>query len=157
MKKLKTIWQIFVGRPKRAIFIFRISSWFYNRGFKVLGQFFWSLNITLHAIDISPTAKIGRNFRIAHTVGTVIGGEVVIKDNVTIYQNVTLGTKGNRSKGRTYPTIENNVCLYPGCVIVGAITIGENAIVAPNAVVIRNVSPDSTAVGIPATESINSK
>lgn len=157
MVKLKTIWQIVIGRPKRAVFIFRLSSWFYSKKIKFLGQFFWSLNVALHSIDIAPQAIIGKNFRIAHTVGIVIGGGVVIEDNVTIYQNVTLGTKGSKSEGNTYPIICSNTLLYPGCVVVGSVKIGENSVVAPNSVVIRNISPNSIAMGIPAVEKSNVK
>jgi len=107
-----------------------------------------SLGITLNSCDISPGAKIGKDIYFCHTVGIVIGSNVVIGDNVTIYQNVTLGTKDGISLD--YPIIENNVMLFAGCVIAGSVRIGENSIVGANSVVLKDIPPDSIAVGIPA-------
>ena len=150
MQTLKKIYQIMVGRSIRAVVIFRISSWCYRNHLKLFGQLFWSLNVILHAIEISPLAIIGKNFRIAHTVGTVIGAGTVIGNNVIIYQNVTLGSKEDDHGNLTYPRIGDNVKIFPGSVVIGAIEIGENGIVAPNAVVLKNVPPNNKAMGIPA-------
>lgn len=148
MKKAKIIYRILVGRSVRAVLLYRLSSWCYKNRLKLFSQIFWSLNVMLHSLEISPLAVIGKNFKISHTVGIVIGAGTVIGDNVTIYQNVTLGAKGEGSD--KYPTLGNDVKIYPGAVVVGNILIGDNATVAPNAVVIHNVPSNYKAMGIPA-------
>ena len=77
--------------------------------------------------------------------GIIIGDRVQIGDNCNIYQHVTLGQKNGQ-----YPIIGNNVTMYPGCVIIGGITVGDNVVVAPNAVVIQDVPADTIVGGIPA-------
>lgn len=100
--------------------------------------------------EISFQAEIGNHFILAHPVSVVIGAGVVIKNNVTIFQNVTIGSHGKgKLEQKKYPTIENNVTIYAGAVIIGGITIGENSIVGANTVVNIDVPPNSIAVGIP--------
>ncbi len=96
-------------------------------------------------ILIGDNAQIGNGFSICHFEGIVIGGKVKIGDNCNIYQQVTIGQKNNK-----YPLIGDDVTLYPGCKVIGGITIGNNVKIAPNAVVINNIPDNSIAVGIPA-------
>jgi serine O-acetyltransferase len=99
-------------------------------------------------IDIHPGATIGRGFFIDHGTGVVIGGTAVVGDNVTIYQGVTLGgTSLQRTK--RHPTLGNNVTVGSGAAILGDITIGDNSKIGANSVVVRDVPPNSTVVGIP--------
>jgi len=108
-------------------------------------------NVVLNGCEISFAAKIGSGFKMQHTVGIVIGHEVIAGSNLNIYQNVTIGKrKGHYLNGREYPIIGNNVTLYPGSVIIGPITIGDNVVIGANAVVINNVISNSIAIGIPA-------
>jgi serine O-acetyltransferase len=100
-------------------------------------------------IDIHPAARFGRRVFIDHGVGVVIGETAVIGDDVLIYQQVTLGGVST-NKGKRHPTIENNVVIGAGSKVLGNITIGENSKVGANSVVIKDVPPDSTAIGIPA-------
>lgn len=143
---MKLIYQFMIGRSVRAVILFRISSFFYNNKLKVIGQLFWSLNLMLHSLEISPKAKIGKKFVIAHTPGIVIGGGTIIGNNVKIYQNVTLGV----DKNKKYPIVCDGVTIYPGAVIIGGIKIGEGATIGANAFVNKNVEAHSVVVGVPA-------
>lgn len=146
---MKKFYHILMGKSIRAVYIYRISSWFYKKKIKPFGQVFWSLNVALHGIEISPLAKVGSNFRLAHTVGTVIGDGAIIGDNVTIYQNVTLGSK-LYDKELKYPTLGNGVSIYPGSIIIGDIKVGDNAVIGANSVVLRDVPSGAVVAGSPA-------
>lgn len=99
-------------------------------------------------IEIHPGAHIGRGLFIDHGMDVVIGETAIVGDNVLLYQGVTLGGTG-KEKGKRHPTIENNVVVGAGAKILGNITIGENSYIGANAVVIKDVPPKSTVVGIP--------
>ena len=103
----------------------------------------------LTGIEIHPGATIGRRFFIDHGMGVVIGETTVIKDDVLMYQGVTLGGTG-KEHGKRHPTIMSNVVIGAGAKILGNITIGENVRVGAGSVVIDNVPEHSTVVGIPA-------
>ncbi len=95
-----------------------------------------------------PSARIGPGLLLPHPVGIVVGDDVEIGDNATIYQHVTLGQRGARDQ--SYPVIGHNVVIYAGAVIIGNITIGDGAVIGANAVVTGDVPAGATAVGIPA-------
>jgi serine O-acetyltransferase len=100
-------------------------------------------------IEIHPGAKVGRRVFIDHGMGVVIGETAVIKDGCTLYHGVTLGgTSWN--KGKRHPTLEPGVVIGAGAKVLGPITVGEGAKIGSNAVVVREVPPGATAVGIPA-------
>ncbi len=132
-----------------AIFWHRIAHRLYLRGFKVLSRVIMGVSQIITNIDIHPAARIGRRVFIDHGIGVVIGETAVIGNDVTIYQGVTLGGV-NLTKGKRHPTIEDGVVIGSGAKILGNITIGANAKIGANSVVIKNVPADSTAVGIPA-------
>ena len=146
MNPIKTFYSILIGSTLRAIFLYRLSSWFYNHHIKILSTIFWSLNIALHSCDISPSAKIGKGFYIYHSVGLVIGAGATIGKNFTIYQNTTIGT----NKIDRYPVIGNGVTLFAGSIVIGDITIGDNVTIGANSVVTKDIPSNSTAKGIPA-------
>ena len=100
-------------------------------------------------IEIHPGATIGRNFFIDHGAGVVIGETAEIGDNCTIYQGVTLGGTG-KDTGKRHPTLGNNVMVGAGAKVLGPFRIGDNSKIAAGAVVLEEIPPDSTAVGIPA-------
>jgi len=106
-----------------------------------LGRFFTG-------IEIHPGAKIGRGLFIDHGMGIVIGETSIIGDNVLLYQGVTLGGTGIE-KGKRHPTVGNNVVIGGGAKVLGNITIGDNSYIGANAVVIKDVPPNSTVVGVP--------
>ena len=99
-------------------------------------------------IEIHPGAKIGRRLFIDHGMGVVIGETCEIGDNVTLYQGVTLGGTG-KEKGKRHPTLKDNVLVASGAKVLGSITIGENSKVGAGAVVLKDVPPNATVVGIP--------
>ncbi|MBF0254397.1 MAG: serine O-acetyltransferase [Candidatus Omnitrophica bacterium] len=100
-------------------------------------------------IEIHPGATIGRGLFIDHGMGVVIGETTVIGNDVTLYQQVTLGGTG-KSRGKRHPTLGHNVVVGAGAKVLGDITVGDNSMVGSNAVVVRDVPPYSTAVGVPA-------
>ena len=107
----------------------------------------WTQFIT--NIDIHPASIIGRRVFIDHGVGVVIGETAILGDDITIYQGVTLGGV-SLEKVKRHPTIENGVVIGAGAKVLGNITIGANAKIGANSVVIKDIPPDSTAIGIPA-------
>lgn len=118
------------------------------------GRYFLADWLSMHArrvtgIEIHPAAKIGKNVFIDHGMGVVIGETAEVGDNCTIYQGVTLGGTG-KDKGKRHPTIGNNVTIGSGAKILGPFRVGENSKVAANAVVLSEIPPDSTCVGVPA-------
>jgi len=100
-------------------------------------------------IEIHPGAKIGRRLFIDHGMGVVIGETCEIGDNVTIYQGVTLGGTG-KEKGKRHPTVGNNVIIATGAKVLGSFKIGDNSKIGAGAVVLQEVPPNSTVVGIKA-------
>lgn len=102
----------------------------------------------LTGIEIHPGAKIGQRLFIDHGMGVVIGETCEIGDNVTIYQGVTLGGTG-KEKGKRHPTIKDNVLIASGAKVLGSFTIGENSRIGAGSVVLKEVPPNSTVVGIP--------
>ncbi len=100
-------------------------------------------------IEIHPAAKIGKGVFIDHGMGVVIGETAEVGDYCTIYQGVTLGGTG-KDKGKRHPTIGNNVTIGSGAKILGPFTVGDNSKVAANAVVLNEIPPNSTCVGVPA-------
>ena len=107
----------------------------------------WSRHFT--GIEIHPGATIGRRLVIDHGMGIVIGETAEIGDDCLLYQGVTLGGTG-KDKGKRHPTLGNNVMVGCGAKVLGPFMVGDNSRIASNAVVLREVPPDSTAVGIPA-------
>ncbi len=132
-----------------AIFWHRIAHRLYIRGFRVFARVIMGISQILTNIDLHPAARIGRRVFIDHGIGVVVGETAVIGDDVTIYQGATLGGV-SLAKGKRHPTIENGVVVGSGAKVLGNITVGENSKIGANSVVIKNVPPDSTAVGIPA-------
>ena len=99
-------------------------------------------------IEIHPGAQIGKGFFIDHGHGVIIGETTIIGDNVTLYQGVTLGGTGKES-GKRHPTIEDNVMISAGAKVLGSFTIGENSKIGAGSVVLNEVPPNSTVVGVP--------
>jgi len=109
---------------------------------------YWTRIIT--GIEIHPGAQIGRRVFIDHGIGVVIGETTVIGDDVLIYQQVTLGGTG-KEHGKRHPTIEKGVIVGAGATVLGNITVGEYSKIGAGSVVIDDVPPNSTVVGIPGT------
>ena len=133
----------------KAVIFHRAAHFFYkhNRKFiaRMISQFarFWT------GIEIHPGAVIGRGLFIDHGMGVIIGETTVIGDNCTIYQGVTLGGTG-KEKGKRHPTLGNNVMVGSGAKVLGPFSVGDNSKIAAGAVVLSEVPPGSTCVGVPA-------
>lgn len=131
-----------------AIVFHRIAHWFYNRKRFFIARAISNISRFLTGIEIHPGAKIGKGFFIDHGMGVVIGETTEIGDNCTVYQGATLGGTG-KDKGKRHPTIGNNVLISAGAKILGPFKVGDNSRIGANAVVLREVPPNSTVVGIP--------
>ena len=126
----------------------KIAHFLYNHRCFFLARFVSQLARHLTGIEIHPGAKIGRKLFIDHGMGIVFGETTEIGDNCTIYHGVTLGGTG-KDLGKRHPTIENGVMIGSGAKVLGPITIGRNAKVAAGAVVVKDVEPNCTVVGVP--------
>ena len=132
-----------------ALIMHRFSHWLWQARFYWLGRFFSHIGRFLTGIEIHPGATIGNRVFIDHGMGVVIGETAVIGDDCTLYHGVTLGgTSWN--KGKRHPTLEQGVVIGAGAKVLGPITIGKNAKIGSNAVVVKDVPENATAVGIPA-------
>jgi len=131
-----------------ALISHRIAHYFYKMRLFFFARLVSQISRQMTGIEIHPGAQIGRGFFIDHGMGVVIGETTIIGDNVLLYQGVTLGGTG-LEKGKRHPTIGNNVVIGAGAKILGNITIGDNSYVGANAVVIKDVPPNSTVVGVP--------
>jgi len=132
-----------------ALIMHRFSHWLWKARFYWLGRFFSHIGRFFTGIEIHPGATIGHRVFIDHGMGIVIGETAIIGDDCTLYHGVTLGgTSWN--KGRRHPTLENGVVIGAGAKVLGPITIGKNAKIGSNAVVVKDVPENATAVGIPA-------
>ena len=132
-----------------AIVNYRVAHKLHNLGFKIFARMIMGFVQFVANIDIHPAAIIGRRVFIDHGVGVVIGETAILKDDITIYQGATLGGV-SLEKIKRHPTIENGVVIGAGAKILGNIKIGANAKIGANSVVIKDIPPDCTAIGIPA-------
>lgn len=133
----------------KAIINYRMAHYLHNKGFFFLADWISKRTRRKTGIEIHPAAKIGKGVFIDHGMGVVIGETAEVGDNCTIYQGVTLGGTG-KDKGKRHPTIGNNVMIGSGAKVLGPFKIGDNSKVAANAVVLNEIPPNSTCVGVPA-------
>ncbi|WP_070121452.1 serine O-acetyltransferase [Bacillus marinisedimentorum] len=131
-----------------AIWSHRLAHWFFKHKFFFLARVISQVSRFFTGIEIHPGAKIGRRFFIDHGMGVVIGETCEIGDNVTIFQGVTLGGTG-KEKGKRHPTLEDNTLVATGAKVLGSITVGRDSKVGAGSVVLHDVPPNSTVVGIP--------
>lgn len=134
-----------------AMFFYRLGHGLWRRGFKFLGRFVAQFGRFLTGIEIHPGAVIGPGCFIDHGSGVVIGETAELGAGVTLYQGVTLGGT-SLEKGKRHPTLEDGVIVGAGAKILGPLLIGRNARVGSNAVVLKDVAPETTVTGIPARE-----
>jgi serine O-acetyltransferase len=146
----RTHWEILTTYPGvHALLMHRLSHWLWNHKWYWLARFNSHVGRWLTGIEIHPGATIGRRMFIDHGMGVVIGETAIVGDDCTLYHGVTLGgTSWN--KGKRHPTLENNVVIGAGAKVLGPITIGTGAKIGSNAVVVKDVPVNATAVGIPA-------
>jgi len=132
-----------------AVAAHRVAHALYKKGYTFAARAVSQLSRFVTGIEIHPAAKIGKGVFIDHGMGVVIGETTEIGDNCTIYQGVTLGGTG-KDKGKRHPTIGSNVTIGCGAKVLGPFTVGDNSKIASNAVVLNEIPPNSTCVGVPA-------
>lgn len=131
-----------------ALLFHRLAHCLYRRGLILLPRLISQFSRFITGIEIHPGARIGGGFFIDHGTGVVIGETAEVGDNVTMYQGVTLGGTG-KEKGKRHPTVGNNVVISTGAKVLGNIKIGDNAKIGAGSVVLRDVPPNTTVVGVP--------
>ena len=142
--------EIFLLYPGvHAIIFHRVSHFLWKHHLRFLARVNSQLCRALTGIEIHPGATIGRRFVIDHGMGIVIGETAEIGDDVLLYHGVTLGGTG-KEHGKRHPTIGNNVLIACGAKVLGPFKVGDNSRIASNAVVLTEVPPNATAVGVPA-------
>ena len=146
----RTTWEVLTCYPGfHALVVHRFSHWLWGHHVRWVARFISHFARWITGIEIHPGATIGRRFFIDHGMGVVIGETATIGDDCTLYHGVTLGgTSWN--KGKRHPTLGNDVVIGAGAEVLGPIMIGEGARIGSNAVVVKDVPPGATAVGIPA-------
>ncbi len=140
--------EVFLYPSFRAQLYHKIAKFFYNKKHYVIARYLSERAKRKTGIEIHPGAIIGKNLFIDHGTGVIIGETTIIGDNVVMFHGVTLGGTG-KEKGKRHPTIEDNVYIGCGAKILGNITIGKNAKIGANAVVLNDVEANATIVGIP--------
>ena len=133
----------------RAVIDHRIAHWFYKKGLFYIARSISQKSRKRTGIEIHPGATIGKRLVIDHGMGIVIGETTIIGDDCLLYQGVTLGGTG-KEKGKRHPTLGNNVLVGAGAKVLGSFTVGDNARIAANAVVLNEIPANATAVGVPA-------
>lgn len=132
----------------RALCAYRRAHWWYIHGLQMLAFLITARARRRYGIEIHPAAKIGKGVFIDHGVGVVIGETTEIGDNVTIYQGVTLGGTG-KDVGKRHPTIKDGVMISAGSKVLGPVVIGEYSKIGAGSVVLKDVPPHCTVVGVP--------
>lgn len=132
-----------------ALWAHRLNHWLWGHHFQLLARWGSQIARFFTGIEIHPGALIGRRLFIDHGMGVVIGETAIVGNDVTLYQGVTLGGTG-KEKGKRHPTLLDGVFVGNNANILGNITVGENSRVGAGSVVLRDVPPNSTVVGVPA-------
>ena len=132
-----------------AVWAHRVQHWLWCKGLRFVPRAMSQVTRFWTGVEIHPGARIGRRLFIDHGMGVVIGETAIVGDDVTLYQGVTLGGTGKET-GKRHPTLRDGVFVGNNANILGNITIGENSRVGAGSVVLRDVPPDSTVVGVPA-------
>ena len=135
------IWSLIMHRP---------AHWLYRHRLKLLARIISQLTRWFTGIEIHPGATIGRRCFIDHGMGIIIGETTQIGDDVTIYQGVTLGGTG-KDTGKRHPTIGNRVLISSGAKVLGPFKVGDDVKIGAGSVVLKEVPPGCTVVGIPGT------
>ena len=147
----RNYWEIgFCSPGLHAVWLHRLNHRLWELGAKGLARFLSHLGRWFTGVEIHPEAVLGERVFIDHGAGVVIGATSKIDDDCSIYQGVTLGGTTQTFRGKRHPTLEKGVIAGAGAKILGPIVIGEGARIGSNAVVVREVPPGCTAVGIPA-------
>lgn len=145
---IKSTMEVFLYPSFRAILQYRRAHRLYRKKHYFLARLISQRCARKTGIEIHPGAQIGDGFFIDHGHGVIIGETTIIGNNVTLYQGVTLGGTG-KEKGKRHPTIEDNVMISAGAKVLGSFTVGANSKIGAGSVVLDEVPPNSTVVGVP--------
>lgn len=147
-KRLLIAW--LSGHTFFVVLNYRISNWLYRHHIKLLPEMIKFRTMKRYCCEISPYATIGPGLFLPHSIGIVIGHEVIAGANLEIFQNVTIGSNRKKRNNRMMPIIGNNVSIGTGAVVVGAITIGDNVIIGANSYIDKDVPGNVLIAGNPA-------
>ena len=145
---IKSSWEVLLYPSFRAILGYHVAHSLYLKKHYFMARYISQRIVRKTGIEIHPGATIGKGLFIDHGNGVVIGETAIVGNNVTLYQGVTLGGTGKET-GKRHPTIGNNVMISAGAKILGSITVGDNAKIGAGSVLLTEVPPNSTVVGIP--------
>ena len=145
---IKTPLEVLLYPSFRVMIKYRRAHKLYLKGHYFLARWISQRAARKTGIEIHPGATIGKGLFIDHGSGVIIGETTIIGDNVTLYQGVTLGGTG-KEQGKRHPTLEDNVMVSAGAKVLGSFTIGENSKIGAGSVVLEEVPPNSTVVGVP--------
>lgn len=140
--------EVFLYPSFKVMLHYRIAHKLYLRKHYFLARWVSQRGVRKTGIEIHPGAQIGKGFFIDHGNGVIIGETTIIGNNVTLYQGVTLGGTG-KEKGKRHPTLEDNVMVSAGAKVIGSFTVGKNSKIGAGSVVIEEVPPNCTVVGVP--------
>lgn len=145
---IKSNMEVFLYPSFKAILRYRAAHKLYVKKHYFLARWISQRTVRKTGIEIHPGATIGKGFFIDHGSGVIIGETTEIGDNVTLYQGVTLGGTG-KEHGKRHPTLRDNVMVSAGAKVLGSFTIGENSKIGAGSVVLKEVPPNCTVVGVP--------
>lgn len=145
---IKSNMEVFLYPSFKVIMSYRVAHKLYRKKHYFLARWISQRAARKTGIEIHPGARIGKGLFIDHGTGVIIGETTIIGNNVTLYQGVTLGGTG-KEKGKRHPTLRDNVMVSAGAKILGSFTIGENSKIGAGSVVLKEVPPNCTVVGVP--------
>lgn len=140
--------EVFLYPSFKVMMHYRLAHRLYKKGHYFWARYISQRGVRKTGIEIHPGAEIGKGFFIDHGNGVIIGETTIIGDNVTLYQGVTLGGTG-KEQGKRHPTVGNNVMISAGAKVLGSFKIGDNSKIGAGSVVLEEVPPNSTVVGVP--------
>lgn len=145
---IKSDWEVLLYPSFKVILNYRVAHRLYKKKHYFLARWISQRAARKTGIEIHPGATIGEGLFIDHGSGVIIGETTIIGNNVTLYQGVTLGGTG-KEQGKRHPTLEDNVMVSAGAKVIGSFTIGENSKIGAGSVVLEEVPPNCTVVGVP--------
>ncbi|MBR4965265.1 MAG: serine O-acetyltransferase, partial [Lachnospiraceae bacterium] len=145
---IHSAWEVLLYPSFKVMLHYRLAHKLYERKMYFLARYISQRAVRRTGIEIHPGAVIGEGLFIDHGTGVIIGETTIIGNNVTLYQGVTLGGTG-KEHGKRHPTIKDNVMISAGAKVLGSFTVGENSKIGAGSVVLAEVPPNCTVVGVP--------
>ena len=145
---IKSNWEVLLYPSFKVMLSYRVAHKLYMKKHYFMARWVSQRAVRKTGIEIHPGATIGKGLFIDHGSGVIIGETAILGDNITLYQGVTLGGTG-KEKGKRHPTLKDNVMVSAGAKVIGSFTIGENSKIGAGSVVLEEVPPNCTVVGVP--------